>query len=97
MIPLQVNALQKIHDESLAELKLIHAKMKECDTQISGFVTEQEKCLQKLTDMKLEKKKLENEVFFLTCIGLCFFYGSAISPIPYSFLMFCICLKLLNW
>lgn len=97
MIPLQVNALQKIHDESLAELKLIHAKMKECDTQISSFVTEQEKCLQKLSDMKLEKKKLENEVFFLTCIGLCFFYGSAISPIPCSFLMFCICLKLLNW
>ncbi|WZZ44429.1 hypothetical protein YC2023_040688 [Brassica napus] len=58
----KVNALQKIHDESLAELKLIHAKMKECDTQISGFVTEQEKCLQKLSDMKLEKKKLENEV-----------------------------------
>lgn len=73
MIPLQVDALQKIHDESLAELKLIHAKMKECDTQISGFVTEQKKCLQKLSDMKLEKKKLENEVFFLTCIGLCFF------------------------
>ncbi|WZZ00461.1 hypothetical protein YC2023_072789 [Brassica napus] len=58
----KVDALQKIHDESLAELKLIHAKMKECDTQISSFVTEQEKCLQKLTDMKLEKKKLENEV-----------------------------------
>ncbi|CAD5335627.1 unnamed protein product [Arabidopsis thaliana] len=58
----KVDALQKIHDESLAELKLIHAKMKECDTQISGFVTDQEKCLQKLSDMKLERKKLENEV-----------------------------------
>lgn len=65
MIPLQVDALQKIHDESLAELKLIHAKMKECDTHISGYVSDQEKCLQKLTDMKLERKKLENEVFFL--------------------------------
>ncbi|CAH8366867.1 unnamed protein product [Eruca vesicaria subsp. sativa] len=50
------------HDQSLAELKLIHEKMKECDTQISGFVADQEKCLQKLRDMKLEKKKLENEV-----------------------------------
>ncbi|EOA12804.1 hypothetical protein CARUB_v10025763mg [Capsella rubella] len=58
----KVDALQKIHDESLAELKLIHAKMKECDSQISGFVTDQEKCLQKLSDMKLERKKLENEV-----------------------------------
>ncbi|XP_019093594.1 PREDICTED: structural maintenance of chromosomes protein 2-1-like [Camelina sativa] len=59
---LQVDALQKIHDESLAELKLIHAKMKECDTQISGLVTDQEKFLQKLSEMKLERKKLENEV-----------------------------------
>uniref|UniRef100_A0A1J3JL63 Structural maintenance of chromosomes protein n=2 Tax=Noccaea caerulescens TaxID=107243 RepID=A0A1J3JL63_NOCCA len=58
----KVEAIQKNHDESLAELKLIHAKMKECDTQISSFVADQEKCLQKLSDLKLEKKKLENEV-----------------------------------
>jgi len=70
MIPLQVDALQKIHDESLAELKLIHAKMKECDTQISGFVTDQEKCLQKLSDMKLERKKLENEVLSVSVLFL---------------------------
>lgn len=67
MIILQVEAIQKDHDQSLAELKLIHEKMKECDTQISGFVADQEKCLQKLSDMKLEKKKLQNEVFFLQC------------------------------
>lgn len=69
MILLQVNCLQKIHDESLADLKLIHAKMKECDTQISGFVTDQEKCLQKLSDMKLERKKLENEVLSLVFLS----------------------------
>ncbi|VVB04545.1 unnamed protein product [Arabis nemorensis] len=58
----KVDAIEKNHDQSLAELKLIHAKMKECDTQISGVIADQEKCLQKLTDMKLERKKLENEV-----------------------------------
>ncbi|VVB17708.1 unnamed protein product [Arabis nemorensis] len=36
--------------------------MKEYDTQISGFVTNQEKCLRNLSDMKLERKRLENEV-----------------------------------
>lgn len=70
MTNLQVEAIQKDHDQSLAELKLIHEKMKECDTQISGFVADQEKCLQKLSDMKLEKKKLQNEVFFLQCFWL---------------------------
>ncbi|ESQ45830.1 hypothetical protein EUTSA_v10010077mg [Eutrema salsugineum] len=58
----KVDAIQKNHDQSLAELKLIHAKMKECDTQINGFITDKEKFLQKISDMKLERKKLENEV-----------------------------------
>ncbi|CAG7869886.1 unnamed protein product [Brassica rapa] len=58
----KVDAIQKDHDQSLAELKLIHEKMKECDTQISGFVADQEKSLQKVSEMKLEKKKLQNEV-----------------------------------
>ncbi|KAF3508686.1 hypothetical protein F2Q69_00007803 [Brassica cretica] len=58
----KVDAIQKDHDQSLAELKLIHEKMKECDTQISGFVADQEKSLQKFSEMKLEKKKLQNEV-----------------------------------
>ncbi|AEE78284.1 chromosome assembly protein homolog [Arabidopsis thaliana] len=58
----KVDAIQKDHDQSLSELKLIHAKMKECDTQISGSIAEQEKCLQKISDMKLDRKKLENEV-----------------------------------
>ncbi|XP_010546067.1 PREDICTED: structural maintenance of chromosomes protein 2-1-like isoform X2 [Tarenaya hassleriana] len=58
----KVEAIQKNHDQAQAELKLIHAKMKECDTQISDLVADQEKSLQKLGDMKLERKKLENEV-----------------------------------
>lgn len=70
MTTLQVDAIQKDHNQSLAELKLIHEKMKECDTQISGFVADQEKSLQKLSEMKLEKKKLQNEVFFLQCFWL---------------------------
>ncbi|EOA23418.1 hypothetical protein CARUB_v10016600mg [Capsella rubella] len=58
----KVDAIQKNHDQSLSELKLIHAKMKECDTQISGYIADQEKCLQKISDMKLDRKKLENEI-----------------------------------
>lgn len=36
--------------------------MKECDSEISSIVKEQQKIQQKLSDTKLEKKKLENEV-----------------------------------
>ncbi|EFH42747.1 hypothetical protein ARALYDRAFT_919501 [Arabidopsis lyrata subsp. lyrata] len=79
MIPLQVCPLQKIHDESLAELKLIHARMRECDTHVSGFVTEQEKCLQKLSYMKLERKKLENELLSVSVILSCLGFEKATS------------------
>lgn len=67
---LQVDVIQKNHDQSLSELKLIHAKMKECDTQISGSIADQENCLQKISDMKLDRKKLENEVFPLQFVCL---------------------------
>lgn len=60
---------------------MIHAKMKECDTQISGYVTDQEKYLQKLSDMKLEKKKLENEVSFLTRLLVMNWFMHSVSNI----------------
>lgn len=65
---------------------MIHAKMKECDTQISGFVTDQEKCLQKLSDMKLEKKKLENEVSFLTRLLVINWFMRSVSNILFNVL-----------
>ena len=36
--------------------------MKECDSQISCILKEQEKLQHKLSEMNIERKKLENEV-----------------------------------
>ncbi|CAA7035128.1 unnamed protein product [Microthlaspi erraticum] len=55
----EVDALQKIHDESLAELKFIHAsKDEEMRYTISGFVTDQENVRRSL------RERSWDELFF---------------------------------
>ena len=59
---IQVASLSNDHNQAEAELQLARAKMKECDSQISGILKEQEKLKRKITDASLEKKRMENEV-----------------------------------
>uniref|UniRef100_A0A7N0ZUI2 SMC hinge domain-containing protein n=1 Tax=Kalanchoe fedtschenkoi TaxID=63787 RepID=A0A7N0ZUI2_KALFE len=58
----KVGSIKRNYDEALKEKNLVCAKMKECDSQISGIVKEQHKLQHKITEAKLERKKLENEV-----------------------------------
>ncbi|KAL3533993.1 hypothetical protein ACH5RR_007514 [Cinchona calisaya] len=58
----KVASLRNDHNQGESELNLAHMKMKECDSQISGILKEQEKLKRKITDTKLEKKRMENDV-----------------------------------
>lgn len=56
--------------------------MKECDSQISGILKEQQKLQHKLSEEKLERKRLENEVFLLfPCVN---FYYNLLHNIYFS-------------
>ncbi|KAJ0098691.1 hypothetical protein Patl1_19865 [Pistacia atlantica] len=57
----KVASTRNNHDQVQSELNSIRLKMKECDSQISGIVKEQQKLQHKLSETKLERKKLENE------------------------------------
>lgn len=61
---LQVASLHKDHSQAESELNLARMKMKECDSQITGILKEQEKLKRKITDTNLEKKRMENDVIF---------------------------------
>ncbi|XP_021909367.1 structural maintenance of chromosomes protein 2-2 [Carica papaya] len=57
-----VASTQKVLDQAQSELKLLRLKMKECDSEISCILKEQQTLQHKLDETKLERKKLENEV-----------------------------------
>lgn len=44
--------------------------MKECDKEISGIMKELQKLEHKISESNLERKRMENEVFFLYCLWL---------------------------
>lgn len=53
------------HDAGLAqsELNTARLKIKECDSQISSILKEQQQLQNKISETNLEKKKMENEVY----------------------------------
>lgn len=61
---LQVASTRNMHDQAQSELNLIRMKMKDCDSQISGILKEQQRLQHKLSETNLERKKMENEVIF---------------------------------
>ena len=68
---LQVAATRNNHDQAQSELNLIRMKMKECDSQISRILKDQQKLQHKLSETNLERKKMENEVIcFFICTGI---------------------------
>lgn len=58
----KVAATRNNHDQAQSELNLIRMKMKECDSQISRILKDQQKLQHKLSETNLERKKMENEV-----------------------------------
>ena len=68
---LQVAATRNNHDQAQSKLNLIRQKMKECDSQISCILKDQQKLQHKLSETNLERKKMENEVIcFFICTGI---------------------------
>lgn len=61
---LQVSSTKMIHDQAQSELNLIREKMKECDSQISCILKNQQRLQNKLSETNLERKKMENEVIY---------------------------------
>lgn len=62
---LQVASLDSDRNLAQTELDSARLKMKECDSQISGILKEQQGIQHKLSETALEKKKMENEVIYL--------------------------------
>lgn len=58
------------HDHAKSELDNFRLKMKECDTQISSILKEQQELQRKISETNLERKRMENEV---TCYVPCVF------------------------
>ncbi|XP_077223831.1 structural maintenance of chromosomes protein 2-1-like isoform X2 [Tasmannia lanceolata] len=58
----KVSSIKKEYDQAQSELNLSRSKMKECDSQISCMVKDQQKLQHKLSDANVGRKKLENEV-----------------------------------
>ncbi|KAK6936305.1 hypothetical protein RJ641_033335, partial [Dillenia turbinata] len=51
-------------NKAQSDLNSSRMKIKECDLEISTIMKDQQKLQSKLSDMNLEKKKMENEVLF---------------------------------
>lgn len=77
---LQVASTKNIHDKAQSELDLIRMKMKECDSQISSILKEQQKLQHKLSETSLERKKMENEVIYLLLVLDNYSTQSLINP-----------------
>ncbi|KAI3896502.1 hypothetical protein MKX03_015010 [Papaver bracteatum] len=58
----KVNSINHDLEKAQSELNLVGTKMRECDSQISGLVKEQQNLQHKLSEENLERKKMENEV-----------------------------------
>ena len=59
---LQIASIRNSHDKAQSELNLFCSKIKECDTQISCILREQQELQHKISETNLERKKMENEV-----------------------------------
>ncbi|KAK6926412.1 SMCs flexible hinge [Dillenia turbinata] len=64
----KVLTLRNRHDQAHSDLNSSRMKIKECDLEISSILKEQQKLQNKLSDMNLEKKKMENERDCLTMV-----------------------------
>ncbi|KAF7148659.1 hypothetical protein RHSIM_Rhsim03G0166400 [Rhododendron simsii] len=53
---------KRAHDHAKSELDNFRLKMKECDTQISSILKEQQELQRKISETNLERKRMENEV-----------------------------------
>ncbi|XP_058205713.1 structural maintenance of chromosomes protein 2-1-like [Rhododendron vialii] len=60
----EINYVEKknAHDHAKSELDNFRSKMKECDTQISSILKEQQELQRKISETNLERKRMENEV-----------------------------------
>ncbi|KAJ7982522.1 Structural maintenance of chromosomes protein [Quillaja saponaria] len=58
----RVSVTRNNHDQAQSDLNSIRSKMKECDTEITSIVKEQQKLQHKLSENNLERKRMENEV-----------------------------------
>lgn len=54
--------MQNDYNQAESELNLARMKMKERDSEINKILKEQQKLKHKLTDINLEKKRMENDV-----------------------------------
>lgn len=59
---LQVASLKDDHGLAQSELNSARVKIKECDSQISSILKEQQRLQNKISETNLEKKRMENEV-----------------------------------
>ncbi|KMS99478.1 hypothetical protein BVRB_2g044710 [Beta vulgaris subsp. vulgaris] len=59
---LKVASIKEHHDQALSDLNAARSKLKECDSQISCILKEQQKLQNKISEASLERKKMENEV-----------------------------------
>ncbi|CAL5414510.1 unnamed protein product [Camellia sinensis] len=58
----RIASIRNAHDQAQSELNLFCSKIKECDTQISCILREQQELQHKISETNLERKKMENEV-----------------------------------
>ncbi|KAH6824279.1 structural maintenance of chromosomes 2 [Perilla frutescens var. hirtella] len=58
----KVSEIKKSRDEVQAEHNMASRKIRECDSQITGIVKQQQDIQQRISDANLERKRLENEV-----------------------------------
>ncbi|KAF5942367.1 hypothetical protein HYC85_020009 [Camellia sinensis] len=58
----EIASIRNAHDQAQSELNLFCSKIKECDTQISCILREQQELQHKISETNLERKKMENEV-----------------------------------
>lgn len=70
---MQVASIKQEYDQAENELNAERSKLKDCDSQINHMTKEQQRLQQQLSDLNVEKKKMENEVIGcckLSCIFL---------------------------
>ncbi|XP_051143191.1 structural maintenance of chromosomes protein 2-1-like [Andrographis paniculata] len=58
----KVFSVQKAHNEAQSELNVARQKIKDCDSQITTIVKEQQGIQQKIIETNLDRKRMENEV-----------------------------------
>lgn len=61
--------MQNDYNQAESELNLARMKMKERDSEINKILMEQQKLKHKLTDINLQKKRMENDVIIYLDFG----------------------------